>query len=1292
MTRLLTQTITIIILLLFSMTGAQAWSPASSLPEQEEDPGEALMDEGTQVASYFAENQGQLSDPNILFHYQSPGLDAAFLNGSYLLRKSSDDRGSSVVKLSFPGASNARPVSLGAVVHRSSYFRGNDPSNWQPEVPGFQEIVYPGLYPDIDLTFTVCPEGIKSEFRLMPGADPGAISVHYQGAQELLIDGKGSLVISTAAGEIVEEAPYSYQPLPGGRNREIVSSYQLEGSRLTFALGSHDPALPLVIDPLLYSGFLGGDKADHGYAMSVDGAGNIILAGDTRSLNFPTTAGAHDETGDEYGEVFVTALRAGGGWLNFSTFIGGSQSDIAKDLALDKEGNIYLTGATSSSDFPTTEGAFDREYNNNRDVFVCKLGPNGSTLLYSSFIGGGAQESGEGIAVDGVGEAFVTGSTTSSDFPTVDDSYDTDHNGGNDAFVLRVNHNGSQLLYSGFLGGGEEDEGSDLVLDAGSNAYVTGGTESSTFPVNSQSYDFTFNGQRDAFLCKLNRAGSSLRYSSFIGGENWDSGMSLDIDRHKNVYLAGTTDSPNFPTTAGAFDESHNGGYDAFVLRMNPSGEDLLFSTYLGGAGSEKYEAGIAIDSQGAVYVTGDTYSEDFPTTQGAHSEKSEGAGDAYLVKLGAEGDLLIYSSFIGGELDDGGRVVAVDPSGDAWVLGDTQSTDFPTVGQIYQNDHAGGVDLFLSRVNPGRPEAWIEAVTPNFLTEGGTVSFKGNGSDDGELRAFKWLSSIDGDLSTEQNFSSQELSNGSHLIYFSVMDDDGVWSSEDVAGLTVNGRPRIEELSAEPKFVNEGEAVELSAQVLDDVEVTRYLWTSSLDGVLGDGEEGAINTSSLSPGEHSITLKVQDNKLLWSQEHSLVLVVNARPVGSIISVWPNPALNTDSVLFQAAGVDEDEGLRFVWSSSLEGELYNGTKDNFSYARLSQGRHQLTLSVQDQHGLWGKEISTVLDIHSRPTAKISRLSPNPAQIGKEVSFRAEGSDDGWIVLYRWESSVDGLLYNGTRSSFSADDLSAAQHQISLIVQDQQGAWSEPVVETLVVEDPVAENQRPTISISNPSNGSRVSGLVRIEGSAADSDGSVSKVEFSVDNSSWLLADGVDSWGFNWNSEGEEPGNHEIRVRCFDGLGYSEEAVLELEVKEEGEGEGNGELDLFWPVLLGIVVLVAVLGLYLARDQLYLLQAGWGAGAAVKGDMVKLPPEPSTQTIKKRCPSCGASIQALVNAAGGFSQKSQQRNKGSKELDDAGGFSERSKQRSTGPKGLDDGEAQLVKCPGCGKSFRFSRKK
>ena len=210
MTRLLTQTITIIILLLFSMTGAQAWSPASSLPEQEEDPGEALMDEGTQVASYFAENQGQLSDPNILFHYQSPGLDAAFLNGSYLLRKSSDDRGSSVVKLSFPGASNARPVSLGAVVHRSSYFRGNDPSNWQPEVPGFQEIVYPGLYPDIDLTFTVCPEGIKSEFRLMPGADPGAISVHYQGAQELLIDGKGSLVISTAAGEIVEEAPYSY--------------------------------------------------------------------------------------------------------------------------------------------------------------------------------------------------------------------------------------------------------------------------------------------------------------------------------------------------------------------------------------------------------------------------------------------------------------------------------------------------------------------------------------------------------------------------------------------------------------------------------------------------------------------------------------------------------------------------------------------------------------------------------------------------------------------------------------------------------------------------------------------------------------------------------------------------------------------------------------------------------------------------------------------------------------------------------------------------------------------------
>jgi hypothetical protein len=357
-------------------------------------------------------------------------------------------------------------------------------------------------------------------------------------------------------------------------------------------VGAYDRSLPLVVDPgLVFSTFIGGGEPDVGIGIAVDADGYAYVGGENTDPDFPTTAGSYDPTYNGRDEAWVAKLDPAGTTLVYSTYVGGTDSDAAFALAIDADGAVYLTGETQSADFPTTTGAYDETYNGGLDVFVSKLDPTGSILEFSTVLGGTvtgsppglAGDHGSDIAVDQRGDVYVTGFTESPDFPTTPGALDETFNGDFDAFVAKFDPTGSNLLYSTVLGGPGHERGEDLAVNSKGKVYVAGHTTSSDFPTTPGAYDTTLNGQSDAFVVKLNPSGSALVYGTFVGGADLERGLGMDVDASGRVFVTGLTSSTDYPTTPGAYDQSSNGGGDAYVFELDTTGSSLVASTYLGG-------------------------------------------------------------------------------------------------------------------------------------------------------------------------------------------------------------------------------------------------------------------------------------------------------------------------------------------------------------------------------------------------------------------------------------------------------------------------------------------------------------------------------------------------------------------------------------------------------------------------------------------------------------------------------------------------------------------------------------
>lgn len=392
--------------------------------------------------------------------------------------------------------------------------------------------------------------------------------------------------------------------------------------------------------------------------------------------------------------------------LKYSTYLGGSLNETIHDIVIDNAGAVYVTGFTTSLDFPTTPGTFSAP-GSEQDIIVSKLGTNGDHLEWSTQIGGSAIDIGSGIALDDTNHVYVTGRTLSTDLPLTPGAFDT-VNSDSDAFVIKLNPSGTNLDYSTYLGTGGT-QGFDIVVGNNGEAYVTGQTASASFPVTSGAFDETHNGDWDGFVSQLNAVGSSLVFSTFLGGSSADCEIggdlyecSIGLDSSGAVYISGQTLSEDFPTTSGAYDRTHHGDYDLFVTKLQADGSSLVYSTFIGGTDSDSCESecALAVDANGFAYLSGATLSTNFPTTSGAYDRTHNGDWDAVVVKVASNGESLVYSTYLGSSGKDTGRGIAV-VNGRAVITGETTSTNFPVSVDPFQSAYGGSLrDAYITILN----------------------------------------------------------------------------------------------------------------------------------------------------------------------------------------------------------------------------------------------------------------------------------------------------------------------------------------------------------------------------------------------------------------------------------------------------------------------------------------------------------------------------------------------------------------------------------------------------------------
>jgi hypothetical protein len=553
----------------------------------------------------------------------------------------------------------ARPAGREELEGKVNYLTGGDSRNWRRGLSAYRRVEYDGVYPGIDLVYYGNQQQLEYDFVVSPGADPAMIRLGFDGVDKLTVNDAGELVLQVGKSVIKQSKPLVYQETAGGR-REVAGRYVLTSRRqVSFAVGTYDVSKPLVIDPVLvYDTHFGSTfSGEESYGIAVDAEGSAYVVG-WAGDGFPTTSGAFKRS-SVGGDAFVIKLTPDGSGFVYSTFLGGSEFDVALDVAVDSDGSAYVVGWTTSKDFPT-RNAFKATHNGGiEDGFLARLNPAGSDLVYSTYIGGSNLDSAHGIALGASGAAFVTGRTFSADFPTTPGAYRSTFSGNSfpaDCYITRINTNASgqsSVIYSTYMGPGSNsiaadsagnvyatggtlvrklnaagtaliytfeipglksspnDAGSaeDVAVDAGGNAYITGSVYANVLPVRN-GFQTAFKGTRDAFLVKINSAGNEVIYSTYLGGSGYDAATSLALDASDHAYVYGSTGSTDFPKRESLQAQFNFGTYTSnFVAKINTqlSGSDsLVYSTLLGMA-AHGYPSNIAVDAQGAAYLTGFT-------------------------------------------------------------------------------------------------------------------------------------------------------------------------------------------------------------------------------------------------------------------------------------------------------------------------------------------------------------------------------------------------------------------------------------------------------------------------------------------------------------------------------------------------------------------------------------------------------------------------------------------------------------------------------------------------------------
>ena len=735
-----------------------------------------------QLPMIFEPNQGQ-TDAQVKFLARGAGYGLFLTSNEAVLKLQAPrpDRKTGhtsspqafVVRMQLSGADPSAAVNGDEPLPgKSNYFIGRDPANWRRNIPQFARVRYHNAYPGIDLVYYGNQGRLEYDFQVAPGADPQQVALRFQGAA-LTVDHRGALVLKTAGGDVAFQAPQVYQQ-EGSLRKSIPGRFVLRGkNEAGFVLGEYDRSRTLVIDPVLtYSTYLGGSGAETSPSIAVDLGFNVYIAGTTTSTDFPSGVSI---TGSIPGgsNVFVAKLNNSGSALIFATYIGGSADDSSAGVGVDAGFNVAVAGVTDSTDFPLINNVVTPTLASGNHAFVAELESSGSGLLYSTYLGGNGNDQATGLAVDVKNNLFVTGTTTSTNFPTTTGAFQVTSLATNQFFFSQINPSTSgtqSLLYSTYFGGGNPSNGvaigGGIAVDSSSNAYITGTTNflhtgantTTDFPILNAlqgCLDAPSNPApcpsataTDIFVAKLNPAGatgSQLQYSTYLGGSSDDVATGIAVDSGGDAYVTGYTTSTDWtiPTTETLEPGPTNaGGTDAFLAKLGsftPSTTTstgvvpYLYFTYLGGSGTDQGLA-VAVDTAAGARITGTTDSTNFPVSTNAMQAASGGGTDAFVTRIDTSSATPThYISYLGGSGTDRGTGIAVDGEESAYVSGDTSSSNFPTASPL-QGALNGSSDAFVTKFGPTVNLAMTAVASPTPSGVGNSVTFTYTITNNGDL------------------------------------------------------------------------------------------------------------------------------------------------------------------------------------------------------------------------------------------------------------------------------------------------------------------------------------------------------------------------------------------------------------------------------------------------------------------------------------------------------------------------------------------------------------------------------
>jgi hypothetical protein len=697
--------------------------------------------------------------------FTAHGRDATFSvsadGAGFMLRQT--DGTTAEVKIQFIGGQAAAKVTgESELAGKVNYLIGNNLTDWKSGIATFGQVRLENIYPGVDAVFYGNQQKLEYDLNLAAGVNPATIGIRYQGAEKLSVDPQGDLVIGLPGGEVIQHQPLAYQIDAKGMRHEINAKYKiLAGKTVQFAVGAYDHSEALVIDPILgYSTFFGGNKAEIGWAIALDGNTNIYIAGRTFStlvsngIPFATTLFTNYGGGKLAGDAFVAEFDNSGQTLKYCTYLGGSDDDSAYGLAVNSAGEAYVAGATRSTNFPVKNAIVNGSYNGSNisgvfvqdlngftvDAFVAKLSVDGTSLVYSTLLGGNSSDEAFGIALDPAGDAYVTGFTYSTNFPVTPDAYQSTLQCTNsfdvnaNSFVSEIAPGGNALNYSTYLGGTNFDLGRSIAYSNGF-VYVAGYTASTNFPwVNGLSGNQILNNftnatrtdhAEDAFVTVFTNStggGLGLLYSTFLGSTNEDVATGIVGDGQGGAYVVGWTTSTNFPTTNGvpnvsSFVQTNLSGTvaatNSFLTRTFWNGTNcgISFSQMFGGRGIDQAN-GVALDGAGNIFVVGSASSiSNYPTTGNLFGDLRRTnfsrlsspniRPDVVVTVFKSDFSQLLYSCYMGGSSYDFGNAIAVDAEGTAYITGQTLSTNFPAIGlpgsNGFRSVRDGTNDAFLA-------------------------------------------------------------------------------------------------------------------------------------------------------------------------------------------------------------------------------------------------------------------------------------------------------------------------------------------------------------------------------------------------------------------------------------------------------------------------------------------------------------------------------------------------------------------------------------------------------------------